>query len=187
MWHVAYRGGDLHAGSRRRGWRVSSMNTTRGLTSIVAANLRPSRQTGSRCAQRRQCLGAPHRPRRHVARLRALTAPPRSAVCQQLRDGRHQMADVDARFRRGVFCGHLVGVGRHPLRIAQCGARGGGVPGPRRTHFPSQVACDVRPRSNIRPAHSKCGATRVPLIRVGLRRHPEGVRDPGPGSIQELL
>ena len=33
---------------------------------------------------------------------------------------------------------------------------------------------DVRPRSNIRPAHSRCGATRVPLTRVGFAaRHPE--------------
>jgi len=46
---------------------------------------------------------------RECARLRALTAPPRSAVSWQLRDGRG-VVEFDAGFVPGVSCEYLVGV-----------------------------------------------------------------------------
>jgi hypothetical protein len=81
---------------------------------------------------------------RECARLRALTAPPRSAVSWQLRDGRG-VVEFDAAFVTGVSCGYLVGVDHDtPLRIAHCGARCGGISGSRSQRTFSQTNTPLR-------------------------------------------
>ena len=88
---------------------------------------------------------------RECARLRALTAPPRSAVSWQLHDGRG-VVEFDADFLAGVSCGYLVGVDHDtPSALPNAERAAAASQDPDRSahsHKPTRRS-DVRPRSNI--------------------------------------